>query len=105
MQNNNRKGKWQPFDALSGFHDSLAKADYDKEKVNKPILSSDKKEQINDALALAIDDNSQVIIKYFYDGYIYNIEGYIKKVDVINKTITISNKTINLINIVDAIIK
>ncbi len=47
----------------------------------------------------------KIIIKYYIDGYIYNLEGKIKKIDLVSRSIKIAQKTISLINIVDVIIK
>lgn len=105
MRNKERKGKWQPFDALSGFHESLEVVNYQQEKVARPTLSADKKEQINDNLTIALEQNYDIIIQYYFDGYIYSLEGKIEKVDVVNQAIKINNKTINLFNIVDITVK
>lgn len=105
MRNNDRKGKWQPFDALSGFRKSIEEVNYKQEKVAKPLLSVDKQEQINNNLTEALEYDYEIIIKYYIDGYIYNLEGKIKKIDLVSRSIKIAQKTISLINIVDVIIK
>lgn len=101
MPNNNRRGKWQPFDALSGFRDSLQKKSYDLEKQVKPQLSPDQVEDINNILNEALTYQQEVEVNYFSDGYIETITGGINKIDLIKKLIYINNKKIRLDSIVD----
>src|SRR5690606_20325844 len=73
--------KWAPFDALNGFHETIEAYKYEKGKRHKPVLLEDKLEALDQSLKLAIENNSEIQIYYFYDGYINNVYGHVKKID------------------------
>lgn len=96
-----RKGKWQPFDALSGYREKLDEVNYEKEKKQRPVLSAEYFEELNLKLQQAILDQTEVCIKYYQDGYIYSIYGIISKVDPVYKTLTVNNQKISLLMITE----
>lgn len=63
---------------------------YEKNKIDKPIISNDIKENINYIL-YSYDYKSALNITYFNDGYIYMIQSKIEKIDVDNKIIYLQN--------------
>lgn len=96
-----RKGKWQPFDALEGYKDKLKEVEINKEKIDKPILIEDKILEINNILKNY--KNEFVCIVYYNNGFLYKEEGFLK-IDYnnnylkINDTIKINfNDIINII--------
>lgn len=101
MPNKERQGKWQPFDALTGFQASLRKVEEEKDKVSKPIIYPDKLEEMNEILTSAYNEKEVVIINFYRGGYIYEITGLIEKLDPINKAIRIGNSNIKVNMIVD----
>lgn len=93
--------KWQPFDALSGFTEMIKEMINLKNKQMKPILFEDKLQELNETMALAINQNSSARFTYFEDGYLYYQIGNIVKVDLILQTILLKPKM--LIPIADVI--
>lgn len=89
MQSNDRKGKWQPFDALDGYGASLRKVEYEKGKIEKPILFPDELESLNYKLASAFSENKEIEIEYYNKGYLEKIVGVVSKIDLVNKEIII----------------
>lgn len=73
--------KWAPFDALNGFHETIESYKYEKGKRHKPVLLEDKLEALDQILKLVIENNSEIQIYYFYDGYVKNVYGYVKRID------------------------
>ncbi|SRR5690554_3151748 len=73
--------KWAPFDALNGFHETIEAYKYEKGKKEKPILLEDKLKQLDESLKIAIEQQSEIQIYYYYDGYIKNVYGFVKRVD------------------------
>jgi len=101
MPSKERQGKWQPFDALSGYQNSLRKVEHEKGKISKPVLLPDALEELNEKLVSAINNNDSVVISYYENGYINEIEGFISKVDTVYKEIVISSIKIKLNSIQD----
>lgn len=101
MPSKDRQGKWLPFDALTGFKTSLRKVEYDKDKINKPVISLDQLEEMNEVITSALNLQEEVIIKFYRGGYIYEISGLINKVDPINKVIIIADQNIKFNMIVN----
>ena len=60
MQNKDRKGKWQPFDALEGYKTSLREVELNKQKIEKPILFSDELELLNEKLTTAYNEKTYI---------------------------------------------
>lgn len=101
----NRKGKWQPFDALTGYHEALEKVVLQKNKQARPVLASEYFEELNEKLYEALASKKEVSIKYYDDGYIYKVSGIISKVDTVYKMIIINNKKIPLNYITEIILE
>src|SRR5690554_7048244 len=70
MQNKERKGKWQPFDALEGYSSAIKKVEKEKMKVEKPILFPDQLEALNEKLASAFTNKSEIEVEYYNRGYL-----------------------------------
>lgn len=78
--------KWAPFASLIEQSTCLEEMKYEKNKVEKPAISSDLANKIN--LILTNYKNEDVTVTYYYDGYIYNITSKIKSINRNRKTIT-----------------
>ncbi|MCK9537149.1 MAG: YolD-like family protein [Bacilli bacterium] len=96
MPNKERKGKWQPFDALEGYRAALENTEHQKYKKPKPEIMPDSVEEIDRILKEALQNHNEVDIEYYYDGYCYMISGNITKIDIINRTVIVNQKKINL---------
>ncbi|HBF68022.1 MAG TPA: YolD-like family protein [Firmicutes bacterium] len=77
--------KWAPYSSLIEQSTCLEKMRYEKNKIEKPKISSEEAETINSILISY--NKEEVIITYFYDGYIYKLSTFIKRIDVLNKMI------------------
>jgi len=102
MQNKERKGKWQPFDALEGYRNALGQTEKEVFKKEKPQIMPDKAEEINETLKKAYKEKNQIKIEYYNKGYTSYIKGIIIKVDFISKKIIFSEETIYLKDIINA---
>lgn len=98
MPNNNkqRKGKWQPFDALEGFQSSLRKIEYEKNKISKPVLSEDALEELNEMLNQALESRQEAVVEYYQNGYCYEFQGIIEEVNLVYGKLKISGKTLKI---------
>ena len=83
--------KWAPFDALNGFHETIALYKYNKGKKDKPILQEDQLEILDRKLKEAINDNKEIQVSYYQDGYIKTLFGYVKKVDEIFRLVILDS--------------
>lgn len=84
--------KWAPFEALSGQYEYIEELLIGKLKKAKPILSEDEFEVMNRNLIEAFENNIEISLKYYKNGFFYTTYGYIKKVDYIYKQIILSTK-------------
>lgn len=89
MQNNDRKGKWQSFDALRGFSDSIKKAGKEKEKIKKPVLFPDELEQLDRNLKEALEFQTNCCLEVFEGGYIIDYCGIIKSINLVSHLVTL----------------
>lgn len=98
----NRKGKWQPFDALEGYKDKLREAEKGNEKIIKPILSEDQELQITELLFKSLYTECVLIVHYFNEGQIEVYEGAFIKVDPENHLVTLnSNQKLKIVDIIE----
>lgn len=82
--------KWAPYKSLVEQEKYLKKAHDDNEKIERPILSSDEMEEINEKLVNY--SNEEVIITYWRDNKINNVTTLIKKIDADNKKIILPDR-------------
>lgn len=82
--------KWQPFNALEHYSDYLSSTFEEKEKIQKPVLSLEQIEEINNSLT--IYNHDEVEITHYKQGKILKITGIINKIDIANQVLMI-NKT------------
>lgn len=92
MQNKERKGKWQPFDALEGYSSAIKKVEKEKMKVEKPILFPDQLEALNEKLASAFTNKREIEVEYYNRGYLDKFKGTIKKIDIVNREIILNQE-------------
>lgn len=96
---NSQRGmkKWQPFNALEHYDDYINSTICYKEKIEKPILSEDQIEEINNSLILYNHD--EVNITHYKQGEILQTKGIITKIDIPNQILTINKNKIYLKNL------
>ena len=82
--------KWAPYKSLVEQEKYLKKAHDDNEKIERPILSSDEMEEINEKLVNY--SNEEVIITYWRDNKINSVTTLIKKIDADNKKIILPDR-------------
>jgi len=90
--------KWAPYKSLVEQTPSLEGTYEDNRKIERPMISSDQAEAINEILVNYHDQD--VKIRFFKRGHIYEIISQIKKIDILNKKIVTSDDvTINFIDL------
>ena len=93
--------KWAPYKSLNEQADFIKKMYYDKHKIERPKISNEVAEEINNILT---NYNNEILqITYYDDGYVYTIENSIYKIDIINKRIYLDRTSFigfeNLLNL------
>jgi len=92
--------KWAPYSSLIEQATCLEQMRYERNKIEKPILTEDQIEKIN--YSLVSYKKGQIIkIKFFYDGYLYEINTSIKRIDLENKQLILASGKLNFSNIID----
>ncbi|MCQ2742954.1 MAG: YolD-like family protein [Bacilli bacterium] len=101
MNNDRGMAKWMPYKSLVDQTSSLARMRYKKNKIEKPRISNDKAEEMDEILR---DYSGETVkAKYWEDGYIYEIEGPILKIDVFERVLRFIGKNVPLKNLVDLV--
>lgn len=85
--------KWLPFDGLLGFHDLIQDLKYRLGKKDKPTLSEDQLESMNETLRIALESSLEISITYYHDGYLKETLGVVKHVDMITRTLCFMDKS------------
>ena len=92
--------KWAPFSSLIEQATCLEQMKYERNKIPKPILTTDQIEKIE--YVLQNYQRGQVIkIKFYNDGYLYEIETTIKKIDVENRCLVLEKGKLRFDKIID----
>jgi hypothetical protein len=76
--------KWAPYKSLNEQADFINKMYYEKHKIERPKISNEVAEDINYIL-LNYNNEDELKITYYDDGYVYTIIKIIYKIDVNNK--------------------
>ena len=82
--------KWAPYKSLNEQENYLNRLHKDNEKVEKPRISSDAAEEINEILVNY--HGEELIITFFRNDKIQTISTVIKKIDVENKKIVLPDR-------------
>lgn len=97
--------KWQPFASLPEQANYINRLIHEMNKIEKPILSEDQMNELNEKLYLCFENKEYVRIQYFHEGYLYLVEGIIYKVDSLKHKIMVENKEkrqyFSIANIID----
>lgn len=90
--------KWAPYKSLDQQADYLAKMAYEKGKKDKPTLSNEEAEEINELLVHYHDE--LVKVHYFRDGYVREETGLLDEINIIYKFLKINDLMISFKDIV-----
>ena len=82
--------KWAPYKSLNEQEHYLNKLHKDNEKVEKPVISSDEAEEINEILVNY--HGEELLITFYRNEKIQSITSIIKKIDVENKKIVLPDR-------------
>ena len=84
--------KWAPYKSLNEQWSTLDKAREDEKLVEKPKISNEEAEEINDIL---VNYHGQELeFTYYKRGRLIREKGVIKKIDTFEKKIVLDNRTI-----------
>lgn len=79
--------KWQPFASLPTQYEGIRDLIEEKNKLPRPILSDDQKEEISRVLQEALETQKTVHFTYYKNGMHLNEMGEIHKIDLHTNTI------------------
>ena len=91
--------KYAPFQSLTAQASALAKMRRQKQYVEKPLLSRDKAEEINQALTNY--DGGTIALVYWKAGEFHRLSGSIRKIDTTFHQIYIEDMRISLFDVID----
>ena len=82
--------KWAPYKSLNEQEDYLNKLRQEREKVERPKISSDEADNINEILVNY--HGEELIITYWRNDKINTISTILSKIDPLNKKIVLPNR-------------
>jgi thymidylate kinase len=82
--------KWAPYKSLNEQENYLNKLHKDNEKVEKPRISSDAAEEINEILVNY--HGEELLITFFRNNRVQTVSTVIKKIDAENKKIVLPDR-------------
>ncbi len=91
--------KYAPYQSLTAQAEALAKMRMEKRRVDKPLISYDKAEEINRALVEY--EGGDITLVYWKAGSIERVRGRIRKIDPVFHTIYIGEIALSLPSIID----
>ena len=92
--------KWAPYSSLIEQATCLEEMKYQRNKISKPVITDDRIEKIN--YVLQTYRKSQIVkIKFFHDGYLYEIETTIRRIDLENNILILENGKLKFQNLID----
>ena len=92
--------KWAPFSSLIEQATCLEEMKYQRNKIEKPRLTPDQAEKINYVLQ-NYKPGQIVRIKFYHDGYLYEINSSIKRIDIENRCLVLDKGKLSLSNLID----
>lgn len=72
--------KFTPFAALTAQFDGIREIIKEKNKVTRPILTTEEKERIENMLLCSLVSEEEILITYYEDGYL--LSSYMTVVDI-----------------------
>ena len=95
--------KWAPYKTLSEQDFNMAKQKEKEQKVEKPTISSEFAEEINNILVNY--HGEELTIGYYRNGKVLEITDCIKKIDPYEKKLVLCSRKIIMINEIVSIIR
>jgi len=92
--------KWAPYSSLIEQATCLEEMKYQRNKIEKPILTQDQKDKIEYALQ-SYQKGQIVKIKFFNDGYIYFVDAQILRIDLENRCLVLDKGKLKFANLLD----
>lgn len=92
--------KWAPFSSLIEQATCLEQMKYERNKIQKPVLTTDQMEKIENTLQ-SYKKGQIVKITFFNDGYIYYVTTSIKRIDIENRVLVLDNGKLPFSEILD----
>lgn len=86
--------KWQPFDSVMNSKKIVNELNFNKGKINIPILSEEQLLEIENNIIKAYECDLFIKIKYLKNGDVFLMNEKIKYIDKIKKRITFKNYSI-----------
>lgn len=90
--------KWAPFNSVTPSKEIINRLANEKLKINKPILSEEQLEDLQNNLFSAYNNELNPIIKYYKNGIIYKEQDKIKVLDLSHNRIILNNNKIIYFN-------
>ena len=91
--------KWLPYQSLTEQATILARMRYEKNKIPRPHISSDRAKEINEILVSY--HGEPLLAKYYEDGYLHRLQGIITRIDALAKFLLFGDKRIEFKNLID----
>ncbi|MES9665824.1 3-oxoacyl-ACP synthase [Bacillus cereus] len=91
--------KWTPFAAMTEQFDGIREIIKEKNKVARPILTSEEKELIENMLLCSLLSEEEVLITYYEDGYLLTNYMTVTDIDSLNCSILCTDAFYNRINL------
>ena len=95
--------KWAPYKTLSEQDFNMSKQKEKEEKQEKPKISADFAEEINEILVNY--QGEELTIKYYRNGKILEVVDRVKKIDTFEKKLVLCSRKIIMINEIVSIIR
>ncbi len=98
--------KWAPFNSVINGQDVIKEINEEKSRINKPILSEDQLEELENIILEVLSNQSTIELIFYRNNHFYKVTGKITSVNTAQKKITINNqKSYYFANIIKIIIK
>ncbi|MCC2361659.1 YolD-like family protein [Bacillus cereus] len=99
--------KWTPFAAMPEQFAGIREIIKDKTKVERPTLTQDEQERIENTLLCSLLSEEEILITYYEDGFLLTSYMNVIDIDPLNKSIICTdafynNMTLKFIDIIDA---
>lgn len=92
--------KWAPFSSLIEQATCLEEMKYQRNKIDKPVLTPDQIEKIENALQ-SYKKGQIIKIKFYHDGYLYFVDTKILRIDLENRRLVLEKGNLKFENIID----
>lgn len=79
--------KWLPFASMPEQHETIRGMINDLNKVPKPIVSEDMKEQLQIGLIQSLQNKEEILISYYRDGMIHDMYINVLHIEPMLKTV------------------